>query len=307
MTVTDDWTECASRVLATLSIALSLGLAAVLASRRRSRREHWRLVEELLGHASDPDRRVHESDFEDCPVPVRRYFETVLETGQPHVGRVRLEQCGRFRLGDAESPWKSLRATQRFTVDPPGFVWDATIRIAPLLPVSVADWFVSGHGGLRANLHSALPVARMGASPEMDEGELLRYLAEAVWFPTALLPAAGVEWEGIDTDTARATLDHDGTSVSLTVHFDDRGLVERVVADDRPRTVDGELEPTPWTGEFGDYETHNGMLVPTSAAVAWNLPDGDLRYFEGELTSIEHRPVAAADTGRATDTALGDD
>jgi hypothetical protein len=38
----------------------------------------------------------------------------------------------------------------------------------------------------------------------MDEGELSRYLAEAPWYPTALLPAAGIEWEPVDDSAARS-------------------------------------------------------------------------------------------------------
>lgn len=277
------------RSIAALSAALSLALAAILAGRQRTSRDSWRLVQTLLGRASNPDRRVAAADFEDCPAPVRRYFETVLEPGRPHVARVRVEQRGQFRLGDADSAWKPLRATQRFTVDPPGLVWDATVRIAPFLPVRVTDWFVDGRGGLRARLLSAVTVAQAGPSPELDEGELLRYLAEAVWFPTALLPAAGVEWAGIDERTARATLVHEGTRASLVFHFDEAGYVTRVTGD-RYRMTDDGGEQTPWVGEFDDYESRNGTVVPTTASVAWVLPTGRLEYFRGELAAVEHWP-----------------
>ena len=40
----------------------------------------------------------------------------------------------------------------------------------------------------------------------MAEGELMRFLAEAAWYPTALLPSQGVRWQGADERSAFATL-----------------------------------------------------------------------------------------------------
>ncbi|MFC6730514.1 DUF6920 family protein [Natronoarchaeum mannanilyticum] len=244
---------------------------------------------QLLDSASDrADRTFDPDDVADLPSPVSRYFETVLDEGQPYSRTVRLEQRGRFRLGDADSAWKPLEATQNVAVDPPGFVWDATIRVVPFVPVRVVDAYVGGEGSLRAAVLSVLTVADAEQSPELDAGELQRYLAEAVWYPTALLPGEGVQWAAIDERSARATLEHDDTTVSLVFHFDDDHLVERVVAEDRPRAVDDGFEATRWTGRFWDYRERSGMLVPTVAEVEWNLPDGDLPYWRAKITEIEH-------------------
>jgi hypothetical protein len=43
-------------------------------------------------------------------------------------------------------------------------------------------------------------------TPEPAQVELMRYLAKAVWYPTALLPRQGVRWDLIDEATARASL-----------------------------------------------------------------------------------------------------
>ncbi|WP_440009398.1 DUF6920 family protein [Halomicrococcus sp. SG-WS-1] len=267
-------------------------LAGVLVGKLRLERSRARLVEELLGAAdARSERAFTRDDVEGLPPPVRRYFDTVLEEGQPYVRTVRLEQRGQFRLGDADAPWRTLEATQHYTVDPPGFVWDATVAMAPLVPVRVVDQYRDGEGSLRARLLSAVTVAEAEPSPETNAGELMRYLAESVWFPTALLPTEGVEWEPIDERSARATLDHDGTTVSLVFHFDDRNTVERVVAEDRYRRVDDGFEPTRWTGYFRNYRHRNGMFVPVDAEVEWNLPDGNLPYWRARITALDHRPV----------------
>jgi len=285
--------------------AVGLG-AAVAVGRARFDRRNDALVNELLADAqvrpervvggerrivTDTDRTVTADDLAGLPDPVREYLDDAIEEGRPYVRTVRARQRGEFRLGGRESPWKPLEATQHFTVRPPGFVWDGTVEVAPFVPVRAVDAYVGGRGSLRAALASALPVANADPGPVLDEAELARYLVETVWFPTALVPGEGVAWEPIDDSSARATIDHDGTTASAVFHFAD-GEVERVVAQ-RPReTDDGGYERATWVGHLRDYRERNGLLVPTRGEVEWQLPEGDLPYWRAEITDIDHQPSA---------------
>jgi hypothetical protein len=205
---------------------------------------------------------------------------------------VRLEQSGELRLGGPDSSLTPFTATQYATVRRPGFVWDATIEPFPWASLRVRDAFVDGDGSARVTLFGALPIAGAGPGPELNEAELQRYLAEAVWYPWALLPRNGVVWEPIDDRTARATLTHAGTTASLTFHFatgDGGGVeVERVHTERRYRRVDGGFEPTPWTGRWGGYEDRAGVRVPTVGEVVWHLDGGDLQAWRGRVTGITH-------------------
>lgn len=89
----------------------------------------------------------------------------------------------------------------------------------------------------------------------MNENELVRYLAEAVWFPTALLPTHGVEWEAIDDRSARAILGHRGVTASLVFWFDDRNEVERVTTERYRQEADSS---TPWTRYFRESKNDTG-------------------------------------------------
>ena len=276
-------------LLPALAALIAAAVGLVLFNTLRVARLHDRLASDLVaGAKQDAGRRFEAADLEGLPDPVRRYFGAVLEEGQPYVRSVRLEQEGEFRLGDSARSWRPLEATQHYTVDPPGFVWSATVRVLPFVPVTVLDAYDHGSGVLRARLLSTVTVADVGPDEEMNEGELLRYLAEAVWFPTALLPAEGVEWEAVDDRSARATLEDGGNTASVTFHFDDRGLVERVTAERyRQETEDH----APWTGHFRAYEERNGMSVPTEADVEWSLPEGDHSYWRADVVEMEHRPA----------------
>ncbi|AKU09712.1 DUF6544 family protein [Haloferax gibbonsii] len=294
-----------TRPLGQLGIALVVGVLAVgallAAVRARADDTAARLLDVLQReHAetttddSGNGEALDEADLSDLPAPVRRYLERVLSDESRRVQSVRIRQTGAFRLGDADSPWKSMTATQHYTVDPPGFVWDARIDLAPFLPIRVVDAFVSGSGSLEAKLLSVVTVADAPRSPELDEGELARYLSEMVWFPTAFLPGHGVRWEPRNDRSARATLAHRGSTTTVVFHFDENDEVARVTADRWRDTGDGEYERCPWTGQFSDYREVNGVRVPAAAEVAWNLPWVDLPYWRVTIDDVEYDPLPTA-------------
>lgn len=263
--------------------ALATGAAVI--ARRRFERSTARRVAALTDRPTgEPARRFSPADVADLPPPVRRYFEAVLPEGHPHARTVRLRQRGSLRLGGPEDPWRPLTAVQHYAVDPPGFVWDATVSLAPVASVRVVDAYADGRGDLHARLFGAVPVADAAPGPEMNEAELARYLGEAVWFPTALLPAAGVRWRPRDDRSATATLTDGDVTATLTFHFGEDDRVTRVTTDRRYRSVDGGFEATPWTGEFWDYRERGGASVPARGRATWHLPDGDLPYWEGAVT-----------------------
>lgn len=256
-------------------------------NRRQFASEIDRHVDELRADTeSAGDAVVSDADWADLPAPVQRYLDTVLEDGQKFVESAHLQQRGEFRLGGPDASWRSLEATQYVTVSPPGFVWDAEIDVFPLIPARVLDMYKRGQGILKARLLSAIPVADAGPSPEMDHGELVRYLAEAVWYPTALLPANGVEWTAIDDHSARATLEHEGVTASVVFHFDENDEVVRVTTE-RYRQEDDSFAP--WTGYFREYERRSGMRIPTAGTVEWNLPDANLEYWRASIDEIEYQ------------------
>jgi hypothetical protein len=276
-----------AREVGTVVGILAAALLAVAAGAVRQRRRVTRHAA-ALRHAATarPARSFVTEDVEGLPDPVRDYFRHVLEDGRRDVGSVRLEQTGSLRTGGPESSWVPFTATQYITTDPPGFLWSASVRVRRLVRVDVLDRYREGRGRADVTLFGLVDLDGDEGSAALNRGALLRYLAEGVWYPTALLPGRGVRWEGVDDRTARATLECGSVAASLTFHFTDDDEVSRVHAERRPRRVDGGYEPTPWTGRWRDYETRNGIRVPTGGEAVWHLPDGDVAVWRGRLDTI---------------------
>jgi hypothetical protein len=218
--------------------------------------------------------------------PVARYFDFALMQGQPAVASACIEWEGTFSMRPRR--WSAFTATQHYRVEPPGFVWDARIWMTGILPVLVRDSYAGHEGSLKAAIGGVVSVADARGTADMAQGELLRYLAEAVWFPTALLPTAGVTWTAIDDDSATATLSDGATTVSLDAHFGDSGEIVSISAM-RPREVRGTSVLTPWVAHVRDYTRRQGMMVPTSGDVEWQLPSGPLPYWRGRVVSAQYQ------------------
>jgi len=200
------------------------------------------------------------------------------------VRRARLKQEGEFLIRPEANGWTSFTAMQTAGVSPAFFVWDARMPMAPGIYIRVRDAFAGGQGFMKASILALIPLVAAEGTPGLAAGALQRYLAEAAWYPTALLLSQGVVWTAIDGTSARATLEASGVRVSLEFRFDRNGLVKSVYAPDRPRTVGGREVPTPWEGRWLEYGTRGGMRIPVQGEVAWLLPEGRQVYWKGRIT-----------------------
>lgn len=222
------------------------------------------------------------------PAPVQRYFHAVLKDGQPMVLAVSMEQAGTFNMSETSEKWRPFISTQRVITHRPGFCWDGRITMMPGLAVRVHDAYIAGEGILHASLFGLISLVNLRGTPAMAEGELMRFFAEAAWYPTALLPSQGVQWEAVDDSSAKATLKDGETTVSMLFRFHENGLIESVYAEARGRTVAGAVIPTPWEGRWRHYELRYGMRIPIEGEVAWILPDGPKPYWRGRITRLTY-------------------
>jgi hypothetical protein len=204
------------------------------------------------------------------------------------VAAASLEHAGTFNMSENGERWRPFASKQRVVTRRSGFVWDARIALLPGLGVRVQDAYVAGEGILHAALLGLFTLVELRGTREMAQGELMRYLAEAAWYPTALLPSQGVRWAAVDGDSAKATLADGDVSATLLFRFDEAGLIASVSAAARGRTVRGAVVPTPWEGRWWNHAERGGMKVPLEGEVAWILPSGAKPYWRGRLTRASY-------------------
>jgi len=220
---------------------------------------------------------------------VQRYFRTVLEPGAPLVRAAEVIHRGTFNMSETGSNWKPFTSHQLVITSRPGFIWNGAITMMPGLKARVHDAYIGGEGILHASLGGLFSLMDLRGRGELARGELMRYFAEAAWYPTALLPGQGVQWKAADGSSAYATLIDGDIELTLLFRFNEEGLIASVYSEGRERMTGTIMENTPWEGRWSNYQRRNGMLVPLSGEVLWYLPGGEQPYWRGDITEISYR------------------
>jgi len=231
---------------------------------------------------------IQKSDLAGLPLCVQRWLEHAQVIGKEKISTVRLKQKGLMRLKE-DGPWIPADAEQYFIVDKPGFVWKVKVRMAPLLYFTGMDKYYEGKGTMKIKVLSVIPIVN-AAGPEMNQGSLLRYLAETMWFPTAALNYY-IKWQEIDAHSARATMSYGGVTASGVFTFNEKGEVVTFIAQ-RYRELDGKYVLQDWGGITKGYGEFNGIRIPNKTDIIWRTETGDFNWFKCEITDIEfNKPV----------------
>nr|WP_315488995.1 DUF6544 family protein [uncultured Rhodoferax sp.] len=235
-------------------------------------------------------QRYDEEELKTLPPVVRRYLSQALNPNQPLVRRLYLEQTGSFNRSSKPmvEQWEPFTARQRVATKRPGFVWDAAIRMSPGITVRVVDAYVAGVGSLQPSVFGLIDVGGVQGTVDIARGELIRYFAESVWYPTVLLPSQGVRWQAVDAQSAQATLIDGDLTVNLLFRFGADGMVERISSTERSALLDGRMVTMPWEVRLSAYQLQDGMRVPFEAEVAWLTPQGRWPYWRGTVAKMDY-------------------
>jgi hypothetical protein len=222
----------------------------------------WHLVTQGLRarlEAACVPVRLQTVDFrelEGMPAPVQRYLRAVLSEGQPLVTAVDVKHAGAFNLNESGERWRPFTSRQRVVTQRPGFMWDGRIAMVPGVAMHVHDAYVAGEGILHPALFGLIALGG-DTGGDVARGELMRFFAEAAWYPTALLPSQGVRWEPVDDRSAKATLMDGALSLTMLFRFGDDGLIDSVQAEARGRA--GAARSFPRPGRHAARTTTRGM------------------------------------------------
>jgi hypothetical protein len=241
-------------------------------------------VEELFKKCKETKSEiVTEKDIKDLPESVQRYLKYTQIIGKEKIKTVRLKQDGYFRTKE-DQKWMPIKAEQYFNIDSAEFIWIGRVKFAPLLSIQAKDEFIDGKGNLVVKLGPIKVADARG--DEIDQGEILRFLAECVWFPSAFLNDY-IKWDAIDDNSAKATINYKGVSASAIFHFGEEGEVTSISAK-RYMEVDGKFKLEDWEVLIIEYKKFEDIIVPSKANVIWKLSTGDFCYYKFEVVDIDY-------------------
>lgn len=229
-------------------------------------------------------KKIRESDIEKLPEQMQKYMKYTRVMGREKIKTVGLKQGGSFRLKENQR-WMPIKAEQYYNLERVEFIWKGKINFAPFLSVYAIDRFTEGKGNLMVKLLGLFKIVD-AKGPEVDQGEMLRFLAEAVWFPSVFVEDY-FTWKEVETDAVRATLRWKNLSVSALLFFNDKNQITKIKAK-RYMEKEGNFLLTDWEILTFDYKNLNGINIPTKANVIWKLPSGDFCYDRVEILKIKY-------------------
>lgn len=229
-----------------------------------------------------PEMLVH------LPMPVQQWLTASGVVGKEWVHTVRLQQKGLMRTSP-DGTWMPTNAEQYIDVDKPGFVWKADVRLFSFLPLAGLDQYTDGKGNMQIKGFSFIPIVN-ASDTKTDQGELLRYLSEMCWYPSAAL-SPFINWQSINANQAQATMQYKGVTASALFTFDEQHRLVSVAAKRyKGNEADSQLED--WYIPARAWKAMQGVTIPVKGDVIWKLGTGDFDYYQWEITDIDYnKPI----------------
>lgn len=220
------------------------------------------------------------------PPVVQKWLRRSNVVGKNETQSVYLVQGGEMRTSP-NGKWMPVRAEQWYMTQKPCFLWIADVQAVPFIHLKGMDKFERGKGKMLISLLSVFPVVN-ASGKKIDQGTMLRYLGEIVWFPSAAL-CDYIQWDQVDSLRARATMTYAGLTVSGLFKFDENG---DVVSFEAKRYYDRKggatLEDWFIQIEKNAYREFEGVRIPAISTVTWKLKEGDFTWFKVDIRDIKY-------------------
>jgi hypothetical protein len=228
---------------------------------------------------------VTDKNISALPPVVAQWLRRSEITGKSFGGSVTLKQSGEMRLAP-DSPWIKVEASQRFNTAEPAFVWRADIvPFHPFFITGIDSWR-GGRGRMLIKLMALFPVSDV-TGREIDQGSMLRYLAEIVWFPFAALHES-IAWKQTGPRSASAVITWGGQSAEGVFYFDENGDPSEFRAKRYFYMPDGSrLEEWVVNIDKDSFALQGGVRVPLRSTVTWNLDAGAFTWFRVDVSDIK--------------------
>jgi hypothetical protein len=235
-------------------------------------------VKELFAQSLIISKKTFRADqLSGLPDPLQRYFQFAMTDGQPYLSYVRLTHNGQFKTG-LDKKWIDIDGEQYYTTQKPGYIWKGTTTM-----FTARDFYISDKGSLVVTLLSLVNIVN-GSGKSFDQGELLRWLAESVWYPTNFLPSERLQWTSIDANSARLTFQYKDLSLFLIVRFNTLGEITEL--ETKRYMEENRLET--WICKMNNYQLINNIKVPIECEAMWRLQTRDVSYAKFRVTKIEY-------------------
>jgi len=231
---------------------------------------------------------LRKDEILNLPASVQNWLLQSGAVGSPKTVGAHLIQSGKLKT-KPNSKWLPFQAEQHFNVKSPAFLWVAEVELFSGVILSGRDRLEEGTGEMLIKLASLIPVVNEKDNHSINTGAMIRFLGEICWFPSAAVNEY-INWEELDSLSAKATFTGKTQSVSGIFHFTEGGELSSFEA---LRYFGGgkDAQRHLWKIEVLAYKTFEGIKVPALCRVIWKLPEGDFEWLQLSVTEVNYNPT----------------
>lgn len=246
-------------------------------------------LKSFLPPATSEKKEIKKETITGLPPIIQNWLIRSKAIDRESVRTVHLRQKGEMRTS-REGKWMGFEARQWIRTENPGFLWLAKVAAAPGITMAGRDKYENGKGHMLIKLLSLYPLVN-ASGKELDQGAMVRYLAEVVWCPSAALNEY-IHWEQMDSTTAKATMNYAGIKAEGLFKFDVNGDVAGFEAR-RYYDREGQATLENWSIQIppNGYKEFEGVRIAASATVTWKLKEGDFTWLKLEITELSYNPA----------------
>ncbi len=230
------------------------------------------------------DEIIRPEHLENLPDIVQRYLTNTGILGTKMVSTVQLRQSGKIRTKPG-AQWMNLKAVETYNIELSGFIWYAEVKMNSFVWMTGYDNFQNGRGKMKIKLYDLFPVVN-ASGESIDQGGMIRYLNELMWFPMGFLHPS-VTWGKETKNSIEVMLTIRDRTVSGTFEFSREGIPINFTAKRYMDDGKGNASLETWITPMDSWRVYSGLTLPEHGYAAWVLDSGEFRYIELKVEDVE--------------------
>jgi hypothetical protein len=223
---------------------------------------------------------VNQEDLDPLPLCVQKYLTYVGVVGKPKVYNMKIVFQGEMR--EKNKDWFHFTSEQYNFMATPKRLFFMKARVMGL-PTYGYHKYNEQSADMRIKLLSIFSVVDLD-EPELYPTETVTFFNDLCLFAPAALIDKRITWVTLDSLSAKATFNNNGTSISAVLYFNEKGQLVNFMSNDRYSVA--EMKTFPFSTPAGDYKNVNGYQLPTYGEGTWHYPEGKFVYGKFRVVDI---------------------
>lgn len=220
------------------------------------------------------------------PLMLKKYFKNSIPDSSYSSSYAYLKLNGEIKTGE-NSNWQQVTAEEHLSVSQPAYIWNAKLKMNDIVSARAIETYINGTGNILIKLFSSLKISD-ATGGYVDQSGLTRYLCDAVFVPSALLPNEFLEWEFVEQGKVKGTLRFKDLKADADFYFNSSGEVTRIETSDRYRTTPAGYVRNLLSITLSDYRTFGSYKIPTYFETAWQTKNGKFVFGKFNITDAQY-------------------